>query len=86
MRERIRSVRVELVDLLHAGNPTRDFSFMADQRGLFSYSRLTVAQIDRLRDEFAIHAVPDGRICVAAINSGNIERVASAIREVVTPA
>ncbi len=85
MRTRIQSVRREFVERLHQGNPTQDFSFVTEQRGLFSFTKLTAAQVDRLRKEFAIHAVPDGRICVAAINSGNIDRVANAIRGVVTP-
>jgi aromatic-amino-acid transaminase len=61
----------------------RDFSFVAQQRGMFSYSGLTSAQVDRLRDEFGIYAVSTGRICLAALNSRNIDAVAQAIAQVV---
>jgi aromatic-amino-acid transaminase len=53
-----------------------------DQRGMFSYSGLTAKQVDRLRDEHGIYAVSTGRICVAALNSGNIDGVVKAIAQV----
>ena len=59
--------------------PGRDFRFMLEQRGMFSYSGLTKAQVQRLREEFSIYAVDTGRICVAALNSRNIDYVADAI-------
>ena len=80
MRQRINDMRQQLVERLHRGNHPRDFSFLLDQRGLFSYSGLTTAQITRLREEFAIHAVDDGRLCMAALNVGNVDTVADAIR------
>ena len=55
-----------------------DFGFIANQRGMFSYSGLSSAQVDRLREEFGIYAVGTGRICVAALNDHNIDRVADA--------
>jgi aromatic-amino-acid transaminase len=82
MRERIRLMRHQLVDKLKALNVKQDFSFVARQRGMFSYSGLTAQQVDRLRDEFGIYAVSSGRICVAALNSGNIDRVVKAIAAV----
>jgi aromatic-amino-acid transaminase len=83
MRERIKSMRELLVELLTKRIPGRDFSFIRRQRGMFSYSGLTSAQVDRLRTEFAIYAVSTGRICVAALNRRNIEPVADAIAAVV---
>lgn len=82
MRLRISSMRSALVSALGNGNDHRDFSFIATQRGLFSYSGLTLAQIQALRIEHAIHAVEDGRLCLAALNPQNIDRVISAIRHV----
>jgi aromatic-amino-acid transaminase len=61
----------------------RDFSFVARQRGMFSYSGLTSAQVDRLREEFGIYAVSTGRICLAALNTRNIDTVAQAIAKVI---
>jgi aromatic-amino-acid transaminase len=49
---------------------------------MFSYSGLTAAQVDRLREEFGIYAVSSGRICVAALNSKNIDYVADAVAKV----
>lgn len=79
MRERIRSMRTGLVERLNAANTGRDFSFIVRQRGMFSYSGLNAQQVERLREEFAIYAVSTGRICVAALNNGNLDAVAKAI-------
>jgi aromatic-amino-acid transaminase len=82
MRDRIRAMRRELVERLHARIPGSDFSFMLRQRGMFSYSGLTKAQVVRLREEFSLYVIETGRICVAALNSHNVERAADAIAAV----
>ncbi|ODP34014.1 amino acid aminotransferase [Pandoraea sp. ISTKB] len=82
MRERIRAMRLALVEKLRAQGVDRDFSFVIKQRGMFSYSGLTADQVERLREEFGIYAVSTGRICVAALNDKNIDHVASAIAQV----
>jgi aromatic-amino-acid transaminase len=82
MRERIHALRAGLVQkLAEAG--AGDFSFISQQAGMFSYSGLTKAQVDRLREEHAIYAVGSGRICVAALSQDNLDRVAAAIAAVV---
>jgi aromatic-amino-acid transaminase len=81
MRERIHAMRAGLVDKLAAlGAP--DFGFINRQAGMFSYSGLSKAQVDRLREEYAIYALSSGRICVAALNAGNLDYVARAVAEV----
>ena len=82
MRDRIRTMRMAFVAKLKALGVKQDFSFVAQQRGMFSYSGLSSAQVDRLREEFGIYAVSTGRICVAALNSNNIDRVTKAIAAV----
>ncbi|NRO97686.1 aminotransferase class I/II-fold pyridoxal phosphate-dependent enzyme [Paraburkholderia sp. NMBU_R16] len=82
MRDRIRAMRTGLVERLKAAGVARDFGFVNAQRGMFSYSGLNAAQVDRLRDEFGIYAVGTGRICVAALNMRNIDTVANAIAHV----
>ncbi|MHA6911270.1 amino acid aminotransferase [Ralstonia pseudosolanacearum] len=82
MRDRIKSMRHALVDKLAAKGVKTDFSFVKAQRGMFSYSGLSAAQVDRLRNEHGIYAVSTGRICVAALNSHNIDAVVNAIAEV----
>ena len=82
MRERIQLMRKLMVEQLAAKGAKRDFSFVAEQRGMFSYSGLTKEQVDRLREEFAIYAVSSGRICVAALNLNNIDAVTDAIVQV----
>jgi aromatic-amino-acid transaminase len=82
MRIRIRDMRRLLVEKLKTKAPQHDFSFVMDQRGMFSYSGLTAAQVHRLREEFSIYAIDTGRICVAALNRGNIDRVADSIAKV----
>ena len=82
MRDRIKSMRNALVDKLAAKGVATDFSFVKAQRGMFSYSGLSSAQVDRLRNEHGIYAVSTGRICVAALNSHNIDAVVNAIADV----
>jgi aromatic-amino-acid transaminase len=82
MRERIRSMRTRLVDGLKARGVNRDLSFVTRQRGMFSYSGLSAGQVERLQKEFGIYAVSSGRICVAALNSRNIDYVCDAIATV----
>lgn len=83
MRDRIRAMRTGLVDNLKAAGVAQDFSFVIQQRGMFSYTGLSAAQVERLKTDFGIYAVSTGRICVAALNSRNIAYVAKAIAEVV---
>ncbi|MBV8208728.1 MAG: aspartate/tyrosine/aromatic aminotransferase [Burkholderiaceae bacterium] len=85
MRERIRSMRERLVDGLAKRGVATDFSFVRRQRGMFSYSGLTAAQVEQLRERFAVYAVSTGRICVAALNSGNIDAACDAIAAVLKP-
>ena len=82
MRDRIRSMRLAMVEQLTALGAKRDFGFVAEQRGMFSYSGLTVEQVERLKEEFGIYAVGTGRICVAALNNGNLDSVTRAIHAV----
>jgi aromatic-amino-acid transaminase len=83
MRERIRTMRRTLVDALAKRLPGRDFRFVLHQRGMFSYSGLTKAQVLKLRERFSVYAIDTGRICVAALNSRNVEYVADAIASVI---
>lgn len=82
MRERIRAMRVSLVDKLKARGVAQDFSFVAQQRGMFSYTGLSAEQVERMKNEFGIYAVGTGRICLAALNTKNIDYVADAIAAV----
>jgi aromatic-amino-acid transaminase len=81
MRVRIKQMRDQLVEKLKAKAPDRDFDFVRQQVGMFSYSGLTKEQVAGLRAE-SIYAVDTGRICVAALNSTNIDRVVDAIAKV----
>ncbi|MBZ9781999.1 aspartate/tyrosine/aromatic aminotransferase [Pseudomonas sp. REP124] len=83
MRLRIKGMRTQMVDLLAKNAPQRDFSFVGRQRGMFSYSGLSVEQVHRLRNEFGIYALDTGRICVAALNQSNIKVVTDAIVQVI---
>ncbi|MEZ5652932.1 MAG: amino acid aminotransferase [Burkholderiaceae bacterium] len=81
MRTRIRAMREGLVERLHALQSARDFSFVARQRGMFSYSGLNAAQVEHMAREHGIYAVSSGRICLAAINMSNIDAVAAAMAD-----
>jgi len=82
MRDRIKLMRTALVSELKAAGVTDDLGFITRQKGMFSYSGLNAAQMQRLRSEFGIYGVDSGRICVAALNNGNIKAVAAAIKAV----
>jgi aromatic-amino-acid transaminase len=82
MRERIKAMRRQLVEKIRTIRADFDLSFIIRQRGMFSYSGLTKEQVRRLRNEYSIYAIDSGRICVAALNSRNIDYVARAIASV----
>ncbi|WP_428507561.1 amino acid aminotransferase [Roseateles sp.] len=82
MRLRIRAMRTALVGALRAAGVEKDLSFVIRQKGMFSYSGLTAAQMQRLRSEFGIYGVDSGRICVAALNEKNLPAVAAAMAAV----
>ena len=82
MRARIKAMRLALVQALAAAGITQDLAFITRQQGMFSYSGLNAAQMQRLRSEFGIYGVDSGRICVAALNHKNIDAVAAAIARV----
>ncbi len=82
MRVRIKQMRVALQDKLAAAGMKQDMSFITRQKGMFSYSGLGKAQMQRLRSEFGIYGVDSGRICVAALNPGNIDAAVAAIVKV----
>jgi len=83
MRVRIRDMRQAFVQKLKEQAPAHNFDFVIQQRGMFSYSGLTKEQVNRLRDEYSIYAIDTGRICVAALNTRNIDYVVGAIAKVI---
>ncbi len=84
MRDRILTMRRDLHGVLSARVPGRDFNYFLSQRGMFSYTGLSAAQVDRLRDEFGVYLVRSGRMCVAGLNTGNVERTAAAMAAVIS--
>jgi aromatic-amino-acid transaminase len=83
MRVRIKAMRQKLVDSLKAAGVQQDMGFITTQIGMFSYSGLTKDQMVRLRSEFGVYGTDTGRMCVAALNSKNIDYVCAAIAKVV---
>ncbi|MBB2775557.1 UNVERIFIED_ORG: aromatic-amino-acid transaminase [Comamonas terrigena] len=83
MRVRIKEMRQKLVDGLKAAGVTQDMSFITTQIGMFSYSGLSKDQMVRLRSEFGVYGTDTGRMCVAALNSKNIEHVCKSIAAVI---
>ena len=82
MRERILAMRKALHAVLCTKLPGRDFGYFLSQRGMFSYTGMSVAQVDRLREEHAVYMVRSGRICVAGLNTSNVEATAVAMAAV----
>ncbi len=81
MRDRILEMRKLLVEKLSAAG-AGDYSFIAEQNGMFSFSGLDKDQVARLKEEFGIYIVGSGRICVAGINHGNIDRLVEALNAI----
>lgn len=82
MRTRILAMRQELVNVLSTEMPERNFDYLLNQRGMFSYTGLSAAQVDRLREEFGVYLIASGRMCVAGLNTANVQRVAKAFAAV----
>jgi len=83
MRLRIKQMRIALVEKLKAAGVKQDMSFITDQIGMFSYSGLNKDQMVRLRNEFGVYGTDTGRMCVAALNSKNIDYVCASIAKVI---
>ena len=83
MRTRIKAMRSKLVEGLKAAGVKQDMSFITEQIGMFSYSGLSKEQMQRLRSEFGVYGTDTGRMCVAALNSKNVDYVCQAIAKVV---
>ncbi len=84
MRERIKAMRVALRDKVAARVPGRNLDYFTTQRGMFSYTGLNEAQVDRLRNEFGIYLVRTGRMCIAGLTSGNIDYVTESFAKVLS--
>ncbi|QCR37416.1 amino acid aminotransferase [Nissabacter sp. SGAir0207] len=82
MRTRILEMRKTLVAKLKVALPARNFDYLLEQRGMFSYTGFSEAQVDRLRDEFGVYLIASGRVCMAGLNHGNVQRVAEAFAAV----
>jgi len=82
MHERIHTMRNALYTQLAAKLPQRNFDYFLTQRGMFSYTGLSAAQVDRLKTEFGVYVLRSGRMCVAGLNSRNVEATANAMAAV----
>ncbi len=82
MRNRIDAMRQVLVAALKQALPERNFDFLLTQRGMFSYTGFSAAQVERLREEFGVYLIASGRVCMAGLNHRNVERVAAAFAAV----
>ena len=84
MRSRIHRMRRLFAERLNGHGTGRDFAFIVDQRGMFSYSGLSAEEARRLRSDFGVYVVESGRICVAALNDANVDYVCEAIARVIS--
>ncbi|MEJ5066249.1 amino acid aminotransferase [Erwinia sp. MYb375] len=82
MRVRILEMRQALVEGLTLAVPGKNFDYLLKQRGMFSYTGLSAAQVDRLRNEFGVYLIASGRICIAGLNHNNVRQVAEAMAAV----
>ncbi len=84
MRDRIRKMRQSLRDVLESKVPNRSFEYLTTQQGMFSFTGLMPEQVARLQEEFAVYMVSNGRMCVAGLNSSNVDYVANAMASVLS--
>jgi len=82
MRQRIQAMRRQLHDVIAAKLPGRDFGYFLTQRGMFSYTGLSPDQAERLKTEFGVYILRSGRMCVAGLNTRNVEATAEAMAAV----
>ena len=82
MRDRIKAMRLKLKSVLEAKIPNRNFDYITRQNGMFSFTGLTPEQVERLQIEFGIYMVSNSRMCVAGLNTSNIDYVANAMADV----
>jgi len=82
MRERINSMRHLFVETLNEKGVEQDFSFIAHQRGMFSFSGLKPEQVKALREKHGVYIVGSGRISVAGMTTGNMDYLCEAIADV----
>ena len=82
MRDRINQMRHLFVETLNEKGVTQDFSFIANQRGMFSFSGLTPDHVKALREQFGVYIVGSGRISVAGMTEGNMDYLCEAIAAV----
>ena len=75
-------MRHQLVSKLNPLSAALDFSFINQQQGMFSYSGLSAEQALELRNDYSVYILPTGRICIAALNSENIDATVNAIAAV----
>nr|WP_299039843.1 amino acid aminotransferase [uncultured Psychrobacter sp.] len=82
MRDRIKAMRLKLKSVLEAKIPTRNFDYITRQNGMFSFTGLTPQQVERLKSEYSIYMIANSRMCVAGLNTSNIDYVANAMADV----
>jgi aspartate/tyrosine/aromatic aminotransferase len=82
IRERIQKLRAIFVGKMNSLVPSRDWEYINQQRGMFSFSGLTVDQVNQLREQHSIYALTSGRINIAGINQSNLDRICNAIASV----
>jgi aromatic-amino-acid transaminase len=84
MRDRIQAMRLKLKSVLEAKLPEHNFDYLTRQKGMFSFTGLTAAQIERLQNEFGVYLVSNSRMCMAGLNVNNVDYVAESIASVLT--
>lgn len=82
MRDRIKAMRLKLKSVLEAKVPERSFDYLTEQNGMFSFTGLTPEQVEALQSKYSIYLVSSSRMCVAGLNTDNIDYVANAMADV----
>ena len=81
MRTRMDAMRKRLADEIRALSNEVDVGFLLNQRGMFSYTGLSEAQVRAMRERDGVYLVGSGRMCVAGLNEANVPKVAKSFVE-----
>jgi len=83
MNSRIKNTRKNFTEKLN-NKTQQNFDFLNTQSGMFSFSGITEEKVNSLKNDYSVYMIKNGRICVAAINSKNIEYVSDSIAAVIS--
>ena len=82
MAIRVKSLRAGLLEKIQQKDIEKDFSFITQQKGMFTYLGITKEQVQKLRSDYGIYMADSSRINVAGLNTHCLDYVAESLKAV----